>query len=84
MISNRTILYKVCDEIIEMHKKGEWRTKRLDDWTISLVDKMKSSTGYVGIKNLGCICYMNSFLQQLYMIPKFRHLLTTCREETFI
>ena len=33
----------------------------------------KSSTGYVGIKNLGCICYMNSLLQQLFMIPSFRN-----------
>eukprot|EP01083_Nonionella_stella_P103309 294895_1 len=32
----------------------------------------KSETGYVGIKNLGCICYMNSFFQQLYMMPDLR------------
>lgn len=33
----------------------------------------KSSTGYVGIKNLGCICYMNSLMQQFFMIKKFRN-----------
>ena len=33
----------------------------------------KSTTGYVGIKNLGCICYMNALLQQMYMIPSFRN-----------
>jgi ubiquitin carboxyl-terminal hydrolase 9/24 len=33
----------------------------------------KSSTGYVGLKNLGCICYMLSLLQQFYMIPSFRN-----------
>ena len=27
---------------------------------------------YVGIVNLGCICYMNAMLQQFYMIPEFR------------
>jgi ubiquitin C-terminal hydrolase len=28
--------------------------------------------GYVGLKNLGCICYMNATLQQLFMVPEFR------------
>ena len=32
----------------------------------------KSSTGYVGLNNAGCICYMNSTLQQFFMIPEFR------------
>ena len=24
------------------------------------------------MKNIGCICYMNSIMQQLFMIPSFR------------
>ncbi|KRW99755.1 Armadillo-type fold [Pseudocohnilembus persalinus] len=32
----------------------------------------KSPEGFVGIKNLGCICYMNSMLQQFFMTPSFR------------
>lgn len=28
------------------------------------VAKRKSKTGFVGLKNMGCICYMNSTLQQ--------------------
>lgn len=28
---------------------------------------------YCGIRNLGCICYMNSMLQQLYHVPAFRY-----------
>ena len=31
------------------------------------------SEGYVGLKNLGCICYMNSIMQQMYMVPTFRY-----------
>jgi uncharacterized UBP type Zn finger protein len=44
---------------------------------------MKSPTGYVGLKNLGCICYMNSFMQQLYMMPYFRAAITSCDDPTF-
>jgi ubiquitin C-terminal hydrolase len=32
----------------------------------------KSKTGYCGLQNPGCICYMNSTIQQLFMIPEFR------------
>ncbi len=27
----------------------------------------------MGIVNLGCICYMNSMLQQFFMVPAFRY-----------
>lgn len=32
----------------------------------------RNSTGYVGLYNLGCICYMNSTMQQFFMNPAFR------------
>ena len=31
------------------------------------------SFGHVGLKNPGCICYMNSIIQQMYMCPTFRY-----------
>jgi ubiquitin carboxyl-terminal hydrolase 9/24 len=37
-----------------------WRTKKETDWDVKLYNDEKSATGRVGIKNLGCICYMNS------------------------
>ena len=44
----------------------------MSDWQITHFDDEKSSTGYVGLKNLGCICYMLSQFQQFFMIPSFR------------
>ena len=33
----------------------------------------KSIYGYVGLRNLGCICYMNAMLQQFFMCQQFRY-----------
>ncbi|KAK9283434.1 hypothetical protein L1049_011676 [Liquidambar formosana] len=40
----------------------------VDYWT----HDSKKETGYVGLKNQGATCYMNSLLQTLYHIPYFR------------
>jgi hypothetical protein len=34
--------------------------------------QIRATTGYVGLKNQGATCYMNSLLQYLYNIPYFR------------
>ena len=39
----------------------------------------KKETGYVGLKNQGATCYMNSLLQTLTHIPYFRKVLR-CRK----
>lgn len=44
---------------------------------ISVINPRQSTTPkqtpYVGIVNLGCICYMNAILQQFFMIPEMRN-----------
>lgn len=57
----------------QFNQNPSWRTNKESDWNIKLYEDEKSSTGRVGIKNLGCICYMNSLNQQLFMIPGFRN-----------
>ena len=34
--------------------------------------ELKNKTNYLGLRNLSSLCYMNSVLQQLYMIPIFK------------
>lgn len=46
--------------------------KVIDYWTYD----SKKETGYVGLKNQGATCYMNSLLQTLYHIPYFRKVST--------
>ena len=38
-------------------------------------NETRSSLGYAGIRNLGCICYMNAMIQQFYMTKAFRTLI---------
>lgn len=65
-------LNSVLSYIKGLQHNSSWRTRKHPDWSISPYHDEKSITGYVGVKNLGCICYMISLLQQLYMIPTFR------------
>jgi len=43
-------------------------------------DNQRSSTGYVGLKNLANICYINSMMQQLYMNKNFRYLVLRIKD----
>ena len=40
-------------------------------------------TGYVGLKNIHSICYMNSILQQLFIMPAFRKAILEVEDSRF-
>ena len=71
------------DFLSKQHKGALWRSRKFDDWTLTPGDKIKSASGYVGLKNLGCTCYMNSFFQQLFMIPDFRKAILQCDDPLY-
>ena len=52
--SSNENLKEIIDYIAPTLKNGSWRTKRWNDWHITSKGNEKSSTGYVGLKNLGC------------------------------
>ena len=43
-------------------------------WYHEPSDKTRTLS-YAGINNLGNICYMNSIMQQFFMVPQFRYLI---------
>ncbi|KAL0460854.1 UNVERIFIED_CONTAM: Ubiquitin carboxyl-terminal hydrolase 12 [Sesamum latifolium] len=54
--------------------------KAMDPW---LYDS-KKETGFVGLKNQGATCYMNSLLQTLYHIPYFRKVRISIRDDSLL
>lgn len=63
-IGLRHLVEYMRQTIFSTNVSMSWRTARVQDWSITTNDKQeKSSTGYVGLKNIGCICYMNSIMQ---------------------
>ncbi|CAG9317591.1 USP34_6 [Blepharisma stoltei] len=71
-VISRDALYQVVEYLNKLHEDPHWRTSRFADWNYSPVALEKSETGFVGLKNLGCICYMNSSIQQMFNVPTFR------------
>jgi ubiquitin C-terminal hydrolase len=65
-------LEQVVGYLRQLHQDPHWRTSKTMDWHYSPKALEKSETSYVGLKNLGCTCYLNSTLQNLFMIPSFR------------
>eukprot|EP00002_Diphylleia_rotans_P015605 TRINITY_DN301_c0_g1_i4.p1 TRINITY_DN301_c0_g1~~TRINITY_DN301_c0_g1_i4.p1 ORF type:complete len:2791 (-),score=522.89 TRINITY_DN301_c0_g1_i4:451-8823(-) len=67
-LSSETFLV-VCNIMQDRKAEG---SKYLQ-WNYQPSSLQKSSSGYVGLKNQGATCYMNSLIQQLYMVPGFRY-----------
>lgn len=56
-------------------------SKETKPWNYSPKALRKATCGFVGLLNLGATCYMNSVLQQIFMVPQFRKGLLSCEVE---
>jgi len=63
-----SLYMKVWQTLNMYHKLGFWKKKK--NWEISYIDTNKRE--FVGLKNMASTCYMNSILQQFFMIPILR------------
>ncbi|KAN0015309.1 hypothetical protein ACTFIU_008036 [Dictyostelium citrinum] len=70
-------LREITTLLMEHHKPEEKRSL----WSYFPAGNEKSTTGYVGLKNLGATCYINSLMQQLFMIPGFRYNIIQSQEK---
>ena len=81
---SRAIAYKLLGTLCKGHERNlnvllndllalVGKIPMANTWNYHPTADSKSLYGYVGLKNLGCICYMNSMLQQFYMTPTFRY-----------
>ena len=74
--NNEKEINSYLDKLTELHKKLEWKNDNISDWKLSFENVKKSP--FVGIKNLGCTCYMNSLLQVFFNLIPFRESLLKC------
>lgn len=47
--------------------------ERCETWNYTPPSATERTQAFVGLRNLGCICYMNATLQQLFNIPALRY-----------
>ena len=70
---NENCAYDLLKYLLPLHADPLWRSFAVSDWNITPQKEEKPISGYVGLRNLGFTCYLNSLLQQLYMIPQLRN-----------
>ncbi len=69
-IPNNELYIKIIDQLNKYHQLGFWKTYNVRNWDLESKEMQKGK--YIGLKNMTATCYLNSIIQQLFMIPQFR------------
>ena len=70
--SDNNYLLKVLPLILTQHKNLSELNKNANQIPFDL-NLRSPQQKFVGLRNFGCTCYLNSLFQQMFMIPTFRH-----------
>jgi len=73
--------HAVTRELIEVEFKEIFRVCKNLSLSPNISNELVSRLRYVGVRNLGCICYMNAMIQQFFMTPTFRHAILMADEQ---
>ena len=79
--NNEDIYNSYITKLTDIHKLCYWKGYNLSDWKLYFKENQKL-TPYVGLKNLGCTCYINSLLQTFFHISLLRESILNCQQET--
>uniref|UniRef100_A0A671PVR9 ubiquitinyl hydrolase 1 n=1 Tax=Sinocyclocheilus anshuiensis TaxID=1608454 RepID=A0A671PVR9_9TELE len=66
-------LKQIVNTLTDMYYLGTDCCEALTEWEYLPPVGPRPNKGFVGLKNAGATCYMNSVIQQLYMIPPIRN-----------
>ncbi|XP_052775472.1 ubiquitin carboxyl-terminal hydrolase 24-like isoform X3 [Mya arenaria] len=72
-------LQDVCRQLTEMHHQPN--VDCANEWEYLPPVDGRADCGYVGLRNGGATCYMNSVIQQLYMVPGIPEAVLSGEEE---